>query len=237
MIQIAICEDEMNARTELRMLVEACLEKNRYSYRIYEFGKGEEVLDFGTCFHGIFLDIEMGGMSGFDVKEWLESEKSDAFIVFVTSHEEQMQEAFGENVVGFIKKPAIPQDVTRVLEKVMVHYRDHQKVLVKSEEGINEIEVKDILYIKGDHVYVDIYLCGGNQRITRDKLHIWEEKLEQYGFCRIHKSYLVNMGRVHKVTKHEVTMQDGTKLAVGRKFEYGFWEKYHRYRKDRARYV
>ena len=237
MIQIAICEDEMNARTELRTLVEEYLEKNRYSYQLYEFGRGEEVLNAETHFHGIFLDIEMDGMSGLDVKERLEVKKSNAFIVFVTSHEEQMQEAFGKNVVGFIKKPAIPQDVEKILEKVMVHYMDCQRVSVKSEDGVSEIEVQDILYIQGNHIYADICLCNGKKYITRETLYSLEEKLKRYGLLRIHKSYLVNMRGIDKVAKDRVIMADGTELSIGRKFKDDFRETYHGYKKERARYV
>lgn len=237
MIQIAICEDEMNARTELRTLVEECLENNRYSYRIYEFGKGEALLGVETHFHGIFLDIEMDGVSGLDVKEALEEKGSNTFIVFVTNHEEWMQEAFGENVLGFLKKPVRRQVLEKLLEKMIRRYRVCQKMTVKSEGKEREVEIWEILYISAEHVYVNIHLGNGRNYVTRDTLHIWEERLGSYGFCRIHKSYLINLGGIKEVVKHNVVMQDGTRLAVGRKFETDFLEKYHRYREDMASYV
>jgi len=237
MIQIAICDDEVYGREELRKFIERYLEDNKYSYRICEFDSGEDFLGTEACFHGIFLDIEMGGISGLDVKEWLEKQKSNAFIVFVTNHGERMQEAFGEKVCAFLKKPVMPQDVEKALKKIIVNYRGCQKVSVKSEEGISEIEVQDILYIQGNHVYADICLCNGNRHITRETLCSLGEKLKQYGFLRIHKSYLVNMRGIDRATKSGVIMQDGTELAIGRKFREDFREKYHEYKKKRAKYV
>lgn len=237
MIQIAICDDETKARTELRTLVEEHLGEKIYSYKIDEFDKGEELLGTGTHFHGIFLDIEMDGVSGLDVKERLEEAGDNAFIVFVTNHEEWMPEAFGENVLGFLKKPVRRQILGKLLEKMIRRYRVCQKMTVKSEREEREVGIWEILYISAEHVYVNIHLGNGRNYVTRDTLHIWEERLGSYGFCRIHKSYLINLGGIKEVVKHNVVMQDGTRLAVGRKFEAVFLEKYYRYCEEMASYV
>lgn len=43
-----------------------------------------------------------------------------------------------------------------------------------------------------------------------------ESLLEEYGFCRIHKSYLVNMRLVDMIERYQVRMEDGTEIPIPR---------------------
>ena len=56
-------------------------------------------------FHLLFLDIEMKGLTGIELKTLLEKTNPSIFIVFTTTHEEMMPEAFGRNVISFLTKP------------------------------------------------------------------------------------------------------------------------------------
>lgn len=78
------------------------------------------------------------------------------------------------------------------------------------------LNIKDVLYIKSDNVYVEIF-TEGHRYIQRKFLgQISQELPEQ--FVRIHRSYLVNMDHVSEINKN-FALIGGQKIPVSRKFK------------------
>ena len=101
-MKIGICDDDPKTREQLNNLC------HKLGYiDTYQFDSGEELLSSDIC-HSltlVFLDIEMNGMTGIEVKNILEQKCPFTLIIFNTSHEEQIKDAFGRNVISFISKP------------------------------------------------------------------------------------------------------------------------------------
>ena len=101
-MRIAVCDDQVIYREELIKQCKTILNENTY-YGCFD--SGECLLHAEEEFDLLFLDIEMTGMDGIQVKDILEQKQSSMKIIFLTSHEERMIEAFGNHVIGFLKKP------------------------------------------------------------------------------------------------------------------------------------
>lgn len=78
------------------------------------------------------------------------------------------------------------------------------------------LDVKDILYVKSDNVYVEIF-TEGHRYIQRKFLGQISEELPSQ-FVRVHRSYLVNMDRVSELNKTFILI-GGQKIPVSRKFK------------------
>lgn len=102
-MKIAICDDQKIYRDDILAHCKRLLCEEGSVYKVYT--SGEELLTSGEMFDFLFLDIEMTGMDGIQVKELLEQQSIQGKIIFLTSHEERMREAFGANVIGFLRKP------------------------------------------------------------------------------------------------------------------------------------
>lgn len=62
----------------------------------------------------------------------------------------------------------------------------------RTKEGARVVDLRRIVYLSAKSNYTQFYMEDGEEVITSHSLNIYVELLEQYGFIRIHKSYLVN---------------------------------------------
>ena len=80
------------------------------------------------------------------------------------------------------------------------------------------IKVADIFFIKSDHDYTEIHLEKA-RHIATETLKHWEQTLDHNGFVRVHKSYILNLTKIAKVTSREVHMNNDETIPVGRAFK------------------
>lgn len=105
MIKVGICEDEKVCRESIAKLLEEYFTQRGIPYQLEEYESGQSFMEEKEKTDILLLDIEMEGISGIQLKNWLWREDEDTKIVFVTKHSEEMPEAFGKNVYGFLHKP------------------------------------------------------------------------------------------------------------------------------------
>ena len=170
MIYIAICDDSAECREELEGYCRDFFAGTQ-EIRCETFSSGEAFLKSAggrqEPFDIALLDVEMEKINGIQVKKWLE-ESGDTQILFVTSHDEYMPQAFGYHVFGFLKKPI---EYTEFKEKMRsltdVLERKRRFVMVSTMRGRRKILLRDIDYIKGDGKYTYFYLkhtAGGEEK-------------------------------------------------------------------------
>lgn len=189
---IGICDDEEIIRWELKRICNQLLVERDLCCEIIEFQNGMELLSFSKCLDILILDIEMSGVGGIEVKNRLQSLKRDVIIIYVTSHDEMMGEAFGLNVLGFIKKEHMKRDLPVMLASAL-EMAGH--FLIFGED----IDSREIAYIRTEQVYCRLFLVDGTEKVLRTSMRELERKLEESGFVRAHRSYLVNLQYVEAV--------------------------------------
>lgn len=119
MINIAICDDnEYDAQNILRMSV-AYYEQRNLVYNIDIYNSGIDFMKSTNNYKILFLDVDMEGYNGIQIKEMLDKAESDVFIVFITSYQEYIDKAFGRNVLGYIIKPVNSIKLYKVLDKIL----------------------------------------------------------------------------------------------------------------------
>ncbi len=167
----------------------------------------------------IFLDIEMGNESGFQLLQ--KFEKVNFHVVFLTAHEEFALKAIKFSALDYIIKPAEVDELQAVIEKVEDHPLTHQadvrvkhmignfstnekidhKITISVTDGYQFVQVKDILYLKASGSYCKFFLKSGNSLTSSKNLKFFEAILDGYGFFRIHHSTLVNLSYIKKLSK------------------------------------
>lgn len=181
----------------------------------------------------LLLDIDMPTSSGIEIKDRMEKYDDGPFIIFITSHDEMVYEAFGKNVIGFLRKP-----VDRVLfEKVMdkaVDFYESRFLSVQLPGGI-ELMCRDIIAIKSEHVYSTIVLADGELSIRRS-LKEWETLLPEKDFLRINEKWIIHYAYVDKIKDDKVTLKNGERLAVSRRRKLQLRDGYISYCLRKGRY-
>jgi len=183
----------------------------------------------------IFLDIEMPHGNGFDLLNNLAPIKFE--VVFVTAFNAYAIQAFKYSAVDYILKPVSINDLKNAVIKVKNRLEKNQlnqridsllsnlktessgrkRMGISTQDGIVFEEFDNIMYLQGENNYTSIYLNNKPKEIASKAIGEFEELLPKKMFCRIHKSYIININYIKKYQKGRggfVIMQDGTSIEV-----------------------
>lgn len=216
-MNIAIVDDEEIWRTKARQEVESY--DFKYHVEIDCFKDGKTLLESKQQYEIIFLDIEMKGIDGFETAGIYHEKYPDTIIIFLTTHIELGRKGYKYNAFRYIDKEYVEEEIKEALESaVLVLNRNHVIEIEVSGVGMMPVNLKDILYIESvDH---DIVVHTDKEAYsTYTALGEIEDQVEEYGFFRCHKSYVVNLDKVNQISKKDIKLKDGSIILVSvRKF-------------------
>ncbi len=191
----------------------------------------------------IFLDIHLPKLSGIEFLK-LSNLQSRPKVILTTAFSEYAIEGYELDVVDYLLKPFSFERFIKAVTKATAMLRS-EKVVSESNATLSSSEgssksTKNI-FIKSGGEYLNIYLdqidyinSDGDYTMVylKDKKHLvahplryWLEILPEDQFCQIHKSYIVNIQAISKVTGGQVFLSEVT-LPVGRTFKEGFAKRY-----------
>jgi len=106
MINIGICDDELNHRVEINCILKEILNSYPINYNIYEFSSGEELLNnYPKNLDILIMDIQMKLINGMDTARRIREFDGNLEIIFMTSFSEFMQEGYEVKAYRYILKP------------------------------------------------------------------------------------------------------------------------------------
>ena len=215
---IGICDDDNIMRKRIERVCKDVTKKYNEETIIKKYKDGQEITDQN-------IDILILGIA---VKEKLENAKSNTVIIFATSHEEMMAQAFGVNVIGFVTKKYIEDQLPVVLERALK--------IVRGTVLIEGIDSRNIEYIKSEHIYCNLYLTDGQEFLLRESMKSLEDRLEAVGFIKIFRGCLVNMEQVEEMKNGKVYMHGGTVLQISSRLKASVEKKYTSFCIENARF-
>ncbi|HLG33271.1 MAG TPA: LytTR family DNA-binding domain-containing protein [Bacteroidia bacterium] len=232
-----ILDDEPDARDALRMAVERYCPEIKIIASCENPEEGlEQIKKHNPDL--LFLDVDMPGMSGFDVLNQLA--ESDMNVIFVTAHDKYAIKAIRFSALDYLLKPVDADELQRAVKRAMEkqnrsennikvksfldNIRSQQerlgKLSVPTMEGLLFMDIHEIVYCKADDNYTEIILSSKEKIVISKTLKDVEEMLEGYTFFRIHQSYLINLKFMQRYVKGYggyVVMKDGASLDVARR--------------------
>ena len=212
-MEIGICDDE---KVYCEAMISYCQKVFSDCKPVFHvFYSGEEMLASKQVFDLLFLDIEMPGADGISVKDALQDERRTDKIVFLTSHEERMREAFGANVLGFISKPISRAEIEKDLRKLKK--RVNKPTVTITVDGVSiRIPMDDIQYVEAEDKYVSVHVSEKSY-LLRQTLNEWCEILPPPFFCRCSRFCIINMN-YYDQKKNAAVIGEMT-FSVGRMFK------------------
>lgn len=173
----------------------------------------------------LFLDIEMGDISGLSIARELSAKGCS--VVFVTAHLHYAFEGFDLDAADYLHKPfsyerflrAVDKALRRIeYERVSSPVRERKFITVKQEYNNVNIPLSEILYVEAMEGYSKIFREGGVCTVSRIILKNVLAMLPEREFVRIHRSYVVSIGKIESFTRQEVKLTGGRVLPVGRQY-------------------
>jgi len=213
-MNIAVCDDRIEATDLLYQMIKTYFEKNDLlltSIKVYSDGDCLlQDCQKGTPFDLIFLDIELPGLNGLEVAQFIRQIDSEVLLVFVTAHPEYMPEAFKVEAFDFLSKPVHAQDVELVLSRCVRKYQQRNgQLIIKTSMGTAAAHINNIVYVNSDLHYIDFILTTGESLRAKMQMRQVEELLQPYPqFIRCHQSYLVNLDYVREVQRQNFLLKN-----------------------------
>ena len=223
--KLAICDDEEKQRKYVLELVNAWAKIRGHLLEIKEFPDAESFLfhyDAEKDFDILLLDVEMGKLSGIDLAKEVRKENATVQIVFITGYYEYFSDGFDVSALHYLIKPVDECKLYPVLDKAVGNLSYRQRsVFLSTAEGAIKISLADILYVEAEKVYVKVHTVN---KVYRSRISLAKimEQLDDT-FYQVHRSFVVGLKYVKKVSRTDVTMLNGDVLPIRR----GTYDKVH----------
>ena len=161
----------------------------------------------------IFVDIQMPDLSGIDFTRIIEKGPK---VIFTTAFEKYALEGYKLEVVDYLLKPFSYEEflasVQKALKLIRLEQGSLQKVeandeflFLKSDYKIKRINFNDILYIEGLKDYVKVYVQNIPKPVLSiSTLKLIESKLPESRFMRVHRSFIVNLGKIDTIERSRI---------------------------------
>lgn len=152
----------------------------------------------------LFLDINMDQLSGIQL---LESINFKGDVILTTAYDKYALKGFELNVTDYLLKPYSFERFLQALNKVEQNAREREPetdfIFVKTENRLERVDLKSILFIEGMRDYRRIHLP--EKRIMTLQTFTEFEKLIPAGLiCRVHKSYMVSVGKIESIERSRI---------------------------------
>ncbi|NQY28682.1 MAG: response regulator transcription factor [Flavobacteriaceae bacterium] len=178
----------------------------------------------------VFLDVEMPYGNAFDLLDKVENRTFET--IFVTAYDHYAVEALNNQASYYLLKPISIDDLitavdvvtdikekeTALVETVLSPKSEivSGKITVPQQDGFEVLKTSEILFCKADDNYTEIHMKSG-KILASKTLKYFEEALQEFGFSRIHKSYVVNVNSIVKYKKGKggsVVLENDKELQV-----------------------
>ncbi len=188
----------------------------------------------------VFMDIELPGMSGFDILEKVNNINFE--VIFTTAHIKYGIKAIQFSAIDYLLKPINVEELKTAVQRVVDHRAvsnplekirnlfenvrllnnndPFNRVAFPTSDGLKFIVVDQIVRCMASNNYTFIYLANNEKILISKSLKDIENILPSSSFCRIHNSHLVNLKYIRKFIKGDVNllvMNDDTELEVSRR--------------------
>jgi two-component system LytT family response regulator len=226
-----IIDDERLARNELKKL-------------LLEFPEIEVIEEAANAKEGIekietlnpdliFLDIQMPGMTGFDMLQELDRMP---YVIFTTAYDEYALKAFEVNALDYLMKPIEPKRLADALQKLIQAEEkelaaqqafnrelltESDQVFVKDGERCWFVKLSEVRLFESVGNYAKVYFAG-NKPLILKSLNALEERLDEKTFFRANRKQIVNLRMIEKIEPYFnggllLDLQGGEKVEVSRR--------------------
>ena len=166
----------------------------------------------------VFLDVQMPELTGI---QFLKIINGKCDVILTTAYSQYALDGYELDVVDYLLKPIAFDRFYKAAQKVLqnsnhsnssapdalIAQKTHDFIFVKTEHKIQKIYLDDILYIEGLKDYISIF-TKTERIITLQNMKKMEESLPSKAFVRVHKSYIIALGKIESIERSRIQIGD-----------------------------
>lgn len=227
MMQVVVCDDNIEDLAQIERMLEKYREVNHAkTFEIERFMDSEKLyqsIQENMRWDIYILDMMMSNKSGIDIGTLIRSLDKKSVIIYITSSDDFALEAYSVHAVRYLLKPVREELFFEALDYALSHTTNEKKVtsyLVKTKDGLAAVPYSKIEYIENHSRKLNVCLTD-KKRIQSifirksfdEEIH---ELAENENFLQVHKSFLVNMNCINKLSHENILMESGTIVPISK---------------------
>lgn len=236
-ISAIIIDDEQNARSNLRMLLEEYCPEVTVVAEAQSANEAREMIEIHHP-QLLFLDINMPNEDGFELLDSLP--EKDFSVIFITAHNQFALKALKSGALDYIEKPIDIDELIEAVSKIkieqqkpteitdikqLVDFFQHQSaagtIAIPTLSGYEIIKTSDIVRLEADESYTKIFLADGKKCTSSMTIARYEKVLNKNVFFRVHKSHIINtkyhLKEFNRKNGNIAIMDNGTIIPISRR--------------------
>ncbi|CEQ16544.1 LytR/AlgR family response regulator transcription factor [Paraclostridium sordellii] len=219
MLNIVICEDEIEQQEILKDYLEQILNEINSKYEILIFNSGEELFkNYPDNIDIFLLDIQMDGLNGMEVARKIRQiDKKEVEIIFTTSLIEYIQEGYEVRAYRYLLKPIKLEDLKKHIILCIEELTKNKEIYIAVNEKNNTCKVKisEITYIEIQKREMTIHTINEDYTINSSMSKL-ENELSKYNFYRCHKSFMVNIDFIKNIKQYIAILDNKEEVPISR---------------------
>lgn len=217
-MRLAICDDEAAQRRYLQGLVSQWAAIRDIAVSIHAFPSAEAFL-FASAeaseFDVLLLDIQMKAMDGVALAKQVRRSNEQLQIIFVTGYPDYIAEGYEVSALHYLVKPINNHKLFEVLDRAVARLQTTPRtILLRKGTGYLRLAADDIYYAEAFSHSVTVYTRDGQQTLSMRLVDMAD--LLGEGFFRCHRSYIVGMKHVRRVTRAAMVLDNGKEIPLSR---------------------
>lgn len=226
MFKIAVCDDDEYFRKHMEELINEYFGIREIKCEIDIFASGMELVHLKENiinYDMIFLDINMEGLDGIETAKRIRMISQKIFIIFVTAYVNYSLDGYKVDAIRYLLKDndSLKEAVTECIDTILtrINYVEAKRTF-KFDKGRKNIILDQIVYIESNLHKLVFHVMEKERWIITysmyEKLDTVEQMIQLKSFCRIHKSYLVNLKYVENIERYKATLWTGHILNIAK---------------------
>lgn len=220
MLKAAFCDDDIAVLDEIKELLDRYCKNRNQEIAYAAFHSSLELLaeiEKGTRFDVLFLDVVMPGENGIDTAKEIRQYDNVVKIIFLTSSSEFAVESYTVNAYFYQIKPIREEKFFPLMDAVVSECRKSQQysLILRCKSGITRIDLSRLEYCEVRGHILMFHMEDGRILESTGRLDELCGQLAQYeNFLRSHRSYLINMEYIRKISYKAITMESLAEIPI-----------------------
>ncbi len=219
-MNVTIIEDDNSQSYQLKKVLQSWASSRSTVLSVSVISSGKE---FISAEHHInapavdlyILDIELDEYSGLDIAHYLRSNGYKGFIIFLTAYREFVFEGYNVHALNYLLKPIDKKLLYSCMDEILSSSKNELYTFTVNKSVIS-IPYNDILCFSTSMHYVDI-MTESKTYVQHATLNEIVDHLPSY-FLRAHRSYVINMRHIRKISSNKITLSNRTTIPIGRTY-------------------
>lgn len=232
-MKIAVCDDEELFIDSTCALLEQWAGKNNTSLTLFRFTNGDDLIDAHRKEYMdlIILDVIMPLLNGMDTARELRDADKTVPIIFLTSSREFAVDSYEVKAFNYLIKPVDAGKLSGVLDDFLKTLSLPKNTFTaQTGDSFLQIVVSDVDYLEAQNKHVLFHMSDGRMIAVHERFSRCAEVFSpETGFCRCHRSYIVNLNKVKQFSKSEITTFNHAVIPISRNSYAAFKETYFQY--------